>query len=172
MTCRVSQNCHPSYILNFPLFHPDDLDTIKGKVKYIGSLSSSWTLGLNVTLLHVFHRSIAAAVQRIDPEMLRILGTILIPEDVLPSIAGVPEGDWLSFMWMVKAGAIRMADAGRGIELFEARRGDRRLNLWHIWDTESTKPVVSQIHRPNWSPGWYNQPAQETWSRAQTMGQW
>lgn len=41
MTCRVSQNCHPSYILNFPLFHPDDIDTIKGKVKYIGSLSSS-----------------------------------------------------------------------------------------------------------------------------------
>ena len=96
-----------------------------------------------MTPLHVFHRSIAAAVQRIDPEILRILGTILIPEDVMPSIAGVPEGDWLSFMGMVKAGAIRMADAGRGIELVEARRGDRRLNLWHIWDTQSTKPVVS-----------------------------
>ena len=36
-----------------------------------------------------------------------------------------------------------MADAGRGIELVEARRGDRRLNLWHIWDTQNTKPVVS-----------------------------
>ena len=79
-----------------------------------------------MTLLHVFHRSIAAAVQRIDSEILRILGTILIPEEVLPSIAGVPEGDWLNFMWMVKAGAIRMADAGRGIELVEARRGTKK----------------------------------------------
>ena len=50
-----------------------------------------------MTPLHVFHRAIAAAVQRIDSEILRILGTILIPEDALPSIAGVPEGYWLKF---------------------------------------------------------------------------
>ena len=63
-----------------------------------------------MTPLHVFHRSIAAAVQRIDSEILRILGTILIPEDVLRSIAGVPDGDWLTFMVMVKGGVIRMTD--------------------------------------------------------------
>jgi len=88
-------------------------------------------------------KSIAAAVQLMDSEILRILGTILIPEDVLPSIAGVPEGDWLNFMGMVKAGAIRMADEGRGIDFVEARSGSKRTYLCHIWDTQSTKPAVS-----------------------------
>ena len=83
MTCRVPQNCHPSCILNVPLFHLDDIDTIKGNVKYIGFSVDSCALSLNISPLHVLHRSIAAAVQHIDSEILRILGTILIPEDLL-----------------------------------------------------------------------------------------
>ena len=51
-----------------------------------------------MTLLHVFHRSIAAAVQRIDPEILRIIGTVLIPMDILPSIARVSEADYGKFL--------------------------------------------------------------------------
>ena len=83
MASRVSQNCHPSHELNFPLFNLDDIDTMKGKVKFTGFSVDSCALSLNISPLHVLHRSIAAAVQHIDSEILRILGTILIPEDLL-----------------------------------------------------------------------------------------
>ena len=87
MACGVYQNCHPSHELNFPLFHPDDIDTIKGNVKYIGFAIDSCALSLKMTFSG-FHRSVADAVQReLDSENLRILGTVLIPMDILPSIA-------------------------------------------------------------------------------------
>ena len=98
MACRVFQNCHPSHELNFPLFHPDDIGTIKGKVKFTGFAIDSCALSLKMTLSG-FHRSVADAVQRgLDSENLRILGTVLIPMDILPSIARVSEADYGKFL--------------------------------------------------------------------------
>lgn len=51
-----------------------------------------------MTPLHVFHRSIAAAVQLMDSEILRILGTVLISMDILPSIARVSKADYGKFL--------------------------------------------------------------------------
>ena len=90
-----------------------------------------------------FHGSFAAAVQRMDSEILRNLATVLIPENILPSLAGIPDVDWVNFMSMVKGGGvIRMTDQGRGIHFVEARDGSKRMYLCHIWDTQSTKPDV------------------------------
>ena len=74
-----------------------------------------------MTPSNVFHRSFAAAVQRMDSEILRNLATVLIPENILPSLAGIPDVDWVNFMTMVKGGGvIRMTDQGRGIDFVEA----------------------------------------------------
>ena len=98
MACRVSQNCHPSHELNFPLFNPDDIDTMKGKFKFTGFSVDSCALSLKMTLSG-FHRSVADAVRRgLDSKNLRILGTVLIPMDILPSIARVSKADYGKFL--------------------------------------------------------------------------
>ena len=83
MACRVFQNCHQSNALNVTDFLPDGMYDKMGDIKCIGFSVDSCALSLNISPLHVLHRSIAAAVQHIDSEILRILGTILIPEDLL-----------------------------------------------------------------------------------------
>ena len=125
-------------------FHLCGIDTMMHDVTYTAFVSSSCASSLNVTPLNVSHRSFAAAVQRMDSEILRNLATVLIPENILPSLAGIPDVDWVNFMAMVKGGGvIRMTDEGRGIDFVEARVGSKRMYLCHIWDTQSTKPDVS-----------------------------
>ena len=122
MACRVSQNWHPSHVLNVTIFHLCGIDKVDGNVKYTAFISSSCASSLNVTPSNVFHRSFAAAVQRMDSEILRNLATVLIPENILPSLAGIPDVDWVNFMTMVKGGGvIRVTDQGRGIDFVEAR---------------------------------------------------
>ena len=133
MACRVSQNCHPSHELNFPLFNPDDIDTMKGKVKFTGFSVDSCALSLKMTFSG-FHRSVADAVQRgLDSENLRILGTVLIPMGILPSIARVSEADYGKFMGMAKEDIVSRIDGGCGIDVILATSGRRRrVVFWKV----------------------------------------
>ena len=86
-----------------------------------------------MTLLHVFHRFIAATVQRMDSEILRILGTVLIPMGILPSIARVSEADYGKFMGMVKEDIVSRIDGGCGIDVTLATSGRRRrVVFWKV----------------------------------------
>lgn len=65
-------------------------------------------------------KSFAAAVQRMDSEILRNLATLLIPENILPSLAGIPDVDWVNFMAMVKGGGT-LVPIGGGSELLSTK---------------------------------------------------
>ena len=101
-----------------------------------------------MTPLHVFHRSIAAAVQRIDSGNLGLLGRILFPTELLSSIADISEGDSMTFMSMVKHAAITKTDDRRGFDLTEASSGNSRVHLCNTCDIARLKPAVSfMTHR-------------------------
>ena len=128
LACRVSQKCHPSHVLNFMHFHLNGKDKMMHEVKYTAIISSSCASSLNVTPLNVSHRSFAAAVQRMDSEILRNLATVLTPENILPSLAGIPDVDWVNFMTHGQGGGvIRMTDQGRGVDFVEARDVSKRV---------------------------------------------
>ena len=120
MACRVSQICHPSHVFNVMHFHLYGINTMVHDVTYIAFVSSSCASSLNVTPLNVSHRSFAAAVQRMDSEILRNLATLLIPENILPSLAGIPDVDWVNFMAMVKGGGT-LVPMGGGSELLSTK---------------------------------------------------
>ena len=98
MACRVYQKFHPSHELNVTDFLPDDMYEKMGDIKFTGFSVDSCALSLKMTLSG-FHRSVADAVRRgLDSKNLRILGTVLIPMDILPSIARVSEADYGKFL--------------------------------------------------------------------------
>ena len=101
-----------------------------------------------MTPLHVFHRSIAAAVQRIDSGNLGLLGRILFPTELLSSIADISEGGSMTFMSMVKHAAITKTDDRRGFDLTEVSSGNSRVHLCNTCDIARLKPAMSfMTHR-------------------------
>ena len=133
MACRVFQNCHQSNALNVPDFLPDGMYDKMGDIKCIGFSVDSCALSLKMTFSG-FHRSVADAVQRgLDSENLRILGTVLIPMDILPSIARVSEADYGKFMGMAKEDIVSRIDGGCGIDVILATSGRRRrVVFWKV----------------------------------------